>query len=366
MRQIAIDIRKLQDFGIGTYIATLLRAAHQLNGEFQFTALHAPDEDTSAIPPDIKTLPEKARLYSPGEPFQLGSTVRSNRFDLLHCPHYVTPYFAGAPVAVTIHDLIHLRLPEQLPSYAAKLYARHFIGKAIRKARVIFTVSEFSKQDILQSYDRNPDDIVVTHNVIDTREFADLTQLEAPAALPRNYVLYTGNNKPHKDIPTALEAFALFRKRMGADWHLCFAGGTFADEKAGAALLSRVEELKIADAVHFLGYLPRKQLLAVLRSASIFIFPSRYEGFGLPPLEAMAAGVPVVASRAASLPEVLGEAALYADPGDVAMFSHQMETIATDNHLAEDLKVAGISNCRRFSFDTFVERLKAGYLKGLA
>jgi glycosyltransferase involved in cell wall biosynthesis len=370
VKKIGIDIRKLTDYGIGTYIRTVLAAAAESKNH-RFIALHKKGEDLIGLPEGIERAVEPSRLYSLGEPFSLSRSARRLGLDLLHCPHYVAPMPARTPFVVTIHDLIHLRFPQYLPGWRARQYAKFFLRRAARKARLVFSVSQFSKNDLLSEYDIDPDKVVVTHNVIDPLEY-ELSEEEIARRLkqiplvPEKYVLYTGNNKPHKDLGTALRAFAGFRKRMGREWTFCFAGATFADNTEGAAMLRLVEELGIADAVVFHGFLSRPHLIALIKRARLFLFTSRYEGFGLPPLEAMAAGVPVVSSNAASLPEVLGEAALFAEPGDDLMFAANMAKLIEDNELRTEMIEKGRKNCRRFTLQNFAETLLAGYERGLS
>lgn len=365
LKRIGLDIRKLRDFGIGTYIQGLLRLAAEEKG-YQFVALHKPDEDLSTVPDSVERYPESSGLYSLKEPFSLAAAARKLKLDLLHCPHYVTPLWSRTPVAATIHDLIHLRFPRYLPNLAARAYARFFLGRAARKSALVFADSEFAREDIAREFGIDPGRILVTWIPVDKAEFEFSSEesgrrLNEIEDLPAEYVLYTGNNKPHKNLETALRAFAGFRRRAGKQWHFCLAGGTFSDAGKGAEILRLVEELRLAEAVRFLGYLDREVLVAVMKRASMFIFPSMYEGFGLPPVEAQAAGVPVVSSNASSLPEVLGEGALFADPDDEAMFAHNMERIAGDGELRARLIKNGRANCGRFAFEDFSRRILEGY-----
>lgn len=369
MARIGIDIRKIRDFGIGTYIRNLVSGLHSRAHGHDFVLLHAPDDPAPELPATMERASEPSGLYSLREPFSLGRTARRLKLDLLHCPHYVTPFRPGCPVAVTIHDLIHLLFPAYLPNPLARFYAAYFLRRAVRRSAVVFTVSEGSRADILARLPATAGRVLVTPNALDPACFAppeatDIAVLLERIGIRTPYILAVGNNKPHKNLAAALEAFAIFRRRAGAAWSLVYAGGSFTDPHAGAAMLSRVEEGGMADSVVFAGYLPTVELHRLYAGAAMFIFPSLYEGFGLPPLEAMALGAPVVASNRSVMPEILGDAALLTDP-EPALLAAALERLAEDDSLRADLIARGRTRARQFTLDRLVETTLDGYLRAL-
>jgi len=167
MSLIGIDVRKLGDFGIGTYIRNLLAGLSELDQEHKYLLLRKAETDPTELPAGMESSVERSGLYSPTEPWRLGWSARRAGLDLLHCPHYVTPFLAGCPVAVTIHDLIHLLFPRYLPGRAARRYARFFLRQAARKAKVIFAVSNCTRDDILEHLPAREEQIIVTYEAVD-------------------------------------------------------------------------------------------------------------------------------------------------------------------------------------------------------
>ena len=219
------------------------------------------------------------------------------------------------PVVVTIHDVIHLMFPQYLPNRVAFSYAKWSITQAAQRATRVMTVSESSKRDILRFVDTEPDKIDVIYNAYDER-FAmepreeDVVRVRERYQLTDEFVLYAGNVKPHKNLERLIDAFALVRKRGLDHLKLVLIG----DEISKYTALRRaVHQHQLHKYVRFLGYLPEETLAVMYRLAGVFVFPSLYEGFGLPPLEAMASGTPVVTSNVSSLPEVAGDAAVLVD-----------------------------------------------------
>lgn len=370
MARIGIDIRKLKDYGIGTYIQNLLAGIEVEDKENDYVLFHRPDEDITSLPSGMEKVPEKAGLYSLREPFSLGKSARRARLDLLHCPHYVVPYRPGCRLAVTIHDLIHLLFPEHLPGKMARYYAAYFLKRAARKADVIFTVSESSRRDILKHLPAKEEQVVTVYNAVDPlfSKAVDAGRLKAVRGkyrLSTPYVLYVGNDKRHKNLENAIKAFRLFHQTDGSGWTFVLAGGTFEDPVIGASILRQVEESQLADAVVFLGFIPKEDLAVVYAGADIFLFPSLYEGFGLPPLEAMAAGVPVVSSDRSAMPEVLGDAAVLTDPTVPNRMSDAMRGLVSQQQLRDEMIQKGKKQAAKFTWSETVRKTLAGYRKAL-
>ncbi len=363
--RVAIDARKLHDFGIGTYIRNLLRHLARLDHESEFVLLVGEgDLDISAqLGPNFRTVLEPSPNYSIQEQLHIPWTLRRERPDVFHAPHYVLPFGVRCRSVVTIHDCIHLMFPQYLPSRMAYLYARASLWNAATRSSRILTVSEASKRDILHFFDVEPDKIEVVYNAIDERfwnrpDEGDVSRVRERYQLTSRFVLYVGNIKPHKNLVRLIEAFDLVRKRGLDDVKLLIIG----DEISKLPALRRaVHSHKLHKEVRFLGYVRDETLAILYRLASAFAFPSLYEGFGLPALEAMASGTPVVTSNVSSLPEVVDDAAVLVDPYSVDAIADGLIRVLSDPVLAADLSRRGLMRARDFSWERSVARTREIY-----
>ena len=363
--RIGIDARKLHDFGIGTYIRNLLRQLARLDDHTEFVILCRPADRASigALGENFRAVAETARNYSIAEQIRIPLALRREGVTLFHAPHYVLPPLVPCRSVVTIHDCIHLMFPQYLPNRMALAYARVSIALAARRATRVMTVSESSKRDILRFFDVEPDKISVIYNGIDERfglepREEDVARVRERYQLQDPFVLYAGNVKPHKNLERLIEAFDLVRKRGFNQLKLVLIG----DEISKYAELRRaVHSHQLHKYVRFLGYLPEETLAAMYRLAGVFVFPSLYEGFGLPPLEAMASGTPVVTSNVSSLPEVAGGAAILVDPYDPVSIADGVARVLGDASLRQELRVKGLARARQFSWETYIRRVREIY-----
>jgi glycosyltransferase involved in cell wall biosynthesis len=316
-----------------------------------------------ALGPRFEVRVEASAHYSVAEQWRIPLALRQTRVDLFHAPHYVVPRLVGCPYVVTIHDCIHLRFPQYLPHRLAPLYARTMMHVAARGARRVLTVSQASKVDILHYLKIPADRVEVIYNAPDAR----LTAPPAPDEIARTrdrylltspFILYTGNIKPHKNLDRLIEAYAELRRRGIEDHKLLIIG----DEVSKYPNLRRlVHRFQLHQHVRFLGFVPDATLAALYRLAAVFVFPSLYEGFGLPPLEAMAAGVPVITSNVSSLPEVVGDAALLIDPMDTGSIADALARVLGDPILRGDLIRRGQARAATFSWDRSAARVHEVY-----
>ena len=363
--RIGIDARKLHDFGIGTYIRNLLRHLGRLDHETEFVVLARPSdcEAMKSLGENFRAVPETAPNYSVAEQIRIPLAVRREGVTLFHAPHYVLPPLVTCRSVVTIHDCIHLMFPQYLPSRLALTYARASINLASRRATRVLTVSHSSKRDILRFVDVTPDKIDVIYNAYDERfgvepREEDVIRVRDRYQLHDEFVLYAGNVKPHKNLERLIDAFDLVRKRGLGHLKLVLIG----DEISRYAALRRaVHSHQLHKYVRFLGYLPEETLAVMYRLAGVFVFPSLYEGFGLPPLEAMASGTPVVTSNVSSLPEVAGDAAVLVDPYHAEAIADGIERVLCDEALRRDLRVKGLARARQFSWEDSARRVRKIY-----
>ena len=363
--RIGIDARKLHDFGIGTYLRNLLRHLARIDGDTEFVVLCRPDDRPAveSLGVNFRPVAETAGNYSVAEQLKVPLALGRERVTLFHAPHYVLPPLVRCRSVVTIHDCIHQMFPQYLPNRAALVYAKAALGLAARRATRVMTVSESSKRDILRFVDVAPEKIDVIYNAYDERFAvepceADVVRVRERYQLHDEFVLYAGNVKPHKNLGRLIEAFDLVRKRGLDRLRLVIIG----DEVSKYAALRRaVHQHQLHKYVRFLGYLPEETLAVMYRLAGVFVFPSLYEGFGLPPLEAMASGTPVVTSNVSSLPEVAGNAAILVDPYDPAAIAEGIARVLTDETLRRDLRCKGLARARVFSWEQSIRRVREIY-----
>lgn len=299
--------------GIGTYLQNLLPA---LGESFELTLLGDPVELAEA---GGRTIPTGIPIYSVAELLRLPALVP--RCDVFWSPHYNVPWLPvrSKTRLVTIHDVFHLAHFSAL-SLPQRGYATLAFRAATHLSGHIITVSEFSKTEIHRYLDVPSEQVTVMPNGVNHTLFNDQTDANRQRTvrekhdLPSRWLLYVGNVKPHKNLITLVKAFALLPEAL-SDRHLVIVGqreGFITGDTELAQVLQ--DNPSLSQRVHFTGFVEQDDLPVLYRLAELFVFPSKYEGFGLPPLEAMACGCPVVISDRASLPEICGSAADYANP----------------------------------------------------
>jgi glycosyltransferase involved in cell wall biosynthesis len=365
--RIAIDARKLHDFGIGTYIRNLLKYLARLDQDTEYVLLCRPQDREAVLRlgPNFRPVVEHSKPYSLREQIMVPAHLLMEHADLFHEPHYVLPPLVPCRSVVTIHDCIHLMFPQYLPNRIAYGYARASLWAAARRAERILTVSETSKADILRYCDVPADRIVVVHNAIDDR-FNTPPTAEAIQRVRERYqldgpfALYVGNIKPHKNLERLIDAFHIVLRSGYERLRLLIIG----DQISKYPRLRRaVDKYKLHKHVRFLGFVQDDTLAALYRLATVFVFPSIYEGFGLPPLEAMASGTPVVTSNTSSLPEVAGDAAVLVDPYSAESIADGITQVLSDESLRQQMSAKGLARAREFSWESSVQRIRDVYVE---
>jgi glycosyltransferase involved in cell wall biosynthesis len=266
-----------------------------------------------------------------------------------------------------VHDLVVLKYPQ----YQFFTRVRHIGGwlRRLHRADAIVAVSENTRRDILELLDVPPEKVHVIYQGYNADLFRpDLPQREVERVLQLYhlrvpYFLYLGTLEPRKNLVRLIQAFALLRKKGPSPIHLVLAG-----QKGWAYnnIFEEIRRLGLHDYVSYLGYVADEDLPGLIKGAMALAYPSLYEGFGIPPLEAMAMGTPVLTSNVASLPEVVGEAALQVDPEDVEAMAAALERLYNDEALREDLKLKGWEQARRFSWDRAAQQMMELYGKLLS
>lgn len=350
-KTIAIDARMIESSGIGTYIKTCLKS-----GLYKY-ALGDP-EVIKKYDEKIEVIPFNAKIYGIKE--QLSFPRRKLKklgIDLLHVPHYNVPLFYRGKIITTIHDLTHLYFPEFLPNKFARIYANFMLKKAAKKSDKILTVSEFVKGEIVKHFNVSPEKVQVTYNscnkgfrVKEKNEFAYLYK-KYNIDENKKILLYVGNLKPHKNLETLISAYKFIDNPENVV--LLLVGKAFGE----TALETMIDSAKKGSVVAT-GAVSQDELVDLYNLADLFVFPSLSEGFGIPPLEAMACGTPVVCSNATSIPEVVGDAAILFDPKNEQEIATAINRVLSNETLATELINKGFERIKLFDEDKIISQIK--------
>ena len=342
-KTIGIDARMIEMSGIGTYIQHLMGV-----GIYDYALGN--EEEIRRYDSDVRVIPYDATIYSPKEQLRFpNKAVKSAGIDIMHFPHYNVPISYRGKYLTTVHDLTHIVLPEFLGGKIKYLYAKFLMRQALRRADHIFTVSNNSKKDILKYFRIPEDKISITYNAIDDdfrlKDKTEIDYLYDKYDIPRGkkLLLYVGNLKPHKNLSTLLKAL---KKLNRDDVYLLLVGKAF----RSVDLDEQEKQMGIKDKVIHTGMVSKEELIDLYNLADLFVFPSLYEGFGIPPLEAMACGTPVIASNNSSIPEVVGEAAVLFNGKNAKELSDQIEVVFNDNTMREELIKKGRLQCKKFNW----------------
>jgi glycosyltransferase involved in cell wall biosynthesis len=343
----------------------LLKALVEVEEENEYV-LFSPDP----APPDLASNPRFTCLLTPlpafarrkvtteklvWEQYSAPSAARKAKVDLLHVPYFAPPYFSRVPSVTTIHDVIPIRLPIYQSSPRMRAYLK-LVGRAAHKASLIIAVSQHAKQDMMDALHLPAERIRVIYEAAgeEYRPITDpdtLAKARARYGVGERYIFYLGGLELRKNVPTLVRAFAhLYRELNDPGLQLLIAGNPdaktgplFPDPRPVAADLGMTGQI-------IYRYIEEEDKPAMYSGASLFVFPSSYEGFGLDPLEAMSCGAPVVCSNRTSLPEVVGDAALTFDPDNTGQLVAAMRSVLTNPALAADLRARSLQQAARFNW----------------
>ncbi|MBU0494107.1 MAG: glycosyltransferase family 4 protein [Chloroflexi bacterium] len=368
--RIGIDARLIyyRQAGIGQYTQSLIGGlARVCAPEDEFVILQH-RKDTHALRPGVKTPAANFRRRSTWTPchhrleqLALPLEIWPLKLDLLHSPDYIPPFRRNCRSVITVHDLAFLHYPEHLTGDSLRYYGQ--IDRAVCDAEGIIAVSHSTQRDLMNLLGVPAHRVTVVHEaanqVFRPLAVADLAPVRARYDLPEQFILFLGTIEPRKNLPTLIQAYRLLRLHGGpAVSPLVVAGakGWLFD-----SVFALVEQLGLADHVLFTGSVPWSDVPAFYNLATVFCFPSLYEGFGLPPLEAMACGTPVVAADVSSIPEVVGDAGLLVDPNDAEALSEALGRVLQDEALRQDLHHRGLARAAEFSWDRAARETLAVY-----
>jgi glycosyltransferase involved in cell wall biosynthesis len=351
--------------GISSYIYNLLHHLPATAPEMEYTVFL--NEGRYQAPPGLRLKVSRLPTNHPPvrilwEQALLPWIARSEGLDLYHSTAFVGPVASNCPFVTTVHDLSFLYYPDRFRSLRRR-YLQVFARISVRRARRVIAVSESTKRDLVSVYDISPAKIDVVHNGVDA-SFRPLPADQVAAfrqqkGLPDRFVLFVGTLEPRKNVVRLVEAYARLPKGRPP---LVLVGGKgwFYDE-----IFRRVEAMELTDEVHFSGFVPAEDLPLWYNAADLFVYPSIYEGFGLPALEAMACGTAVITSTASSLPEVVGKAGKLVDPTDTEALATAMEQVLGDREMQEQMQAAGLVQAEGFSWEKTARQTVDSYRHAL-
>ncbi len=363
--------RSFRRAGVSHYIEQVLLHLAQIDPTNHYTVYTTRGLDQAALglPANFVVKPSRLPTINPRVriPWEQGIAPLMLRgtADLYHGCLNVAPLLSPVPTVITIHDLAFIRFPQTFRAYN-RIYLDLATRLSARRASRILAVSEHTKREVVGLLGIPPERVIVTPNAARSHfrppAPAAIEQLRARYGLPERFVLYVGTLEPRKNLTTLLEAFALVSRSV-PDVPLLIGGGK---GWMCEPIFVRLEQLNLRDRVKFAGYIPEEELPLWYAAATVFVFPSIYEGFGMPPLEAMACGTPVITSNTSSLPEVVGDAGLMVAPTDPIALAEAIRRVLVDADLRAELRQRGLVRARRFSWADTAAKTLAAYREVVA
>jgi glycosyltransferase involved in cell wall biosynthesis len=370
--KVAIDIRRITEFGVGTYTRNVVRALSRIDHSNQYFLVGPPQRvsEIGPLPASFKTIPLHDEGSSAKGYLEFRAILKRLQCDLVHIPHlYWMPRTLPCPYVMTVHDLLEHMYQARAHSSLRRSLHLHFTRRVLKGAGRILAVSNFTKSEIESVFGIPASRIEVVYNAIDERFLrghatdADRQILAERYLIKYPFLLYAGRISPHKNLVRIIEAFSALKAELEKedkfpDLKLIIIG----DELSKHPDLRRtVIRGGVQNDVRFLGFIPIEMLRVFYDAAKIFVFPSLYEGFGLPPLEAMAHGTPVVTSNSSSLPEVVGNAAVLVNPENVFEIMRALLRLLLDQPMRDEIKKRCYEQAKKFSWDASARRILEVY-----
>ncbi|MBT3705034.1 glycosyltransferase family 4 protein [Candidatus Peregrinibacteria bacterium] len=365
--KIGIDCRMFSSnfTGIGRYTAELVKNLEKdpKSKTHEFVLFFNEPEFSSYKPtkPNFKPILVDAPHYSLKEQTKFLGQLNEQNLDLMHFTHFNAPIRYKKPFIVTIHDLTHTLFPgRKMRALPYRMAYKKVIKNAVKKATHIIAVSENTKKDLIRIHKTNPEKI---HTIYEgaNKEFhqlkpAELKTLKTPN-IKEPFLLYTGVHRYHKNLPRLIKAFSLIaHKNRNLDLVITGKPDPLYPEAEEAT-----KQFHLENRIHFTGLVPEDELIALYNLAEAYVFPSLYEGFGLPVLEAFACGTPVVASNVSSIPEIAGKAALLFDPENPKDIAEKIQKLLKSHSLQNDLRQKGLARVKAFSWQKMAKEILSLY-----
>lgn len=352
---IGIDARPLigNKSGIGNYLEQILRVWAKSSKQNDYYLFAHKDFN---LPSELRSIGKIVLPLKPGTIWvQTAIPYLLDRYniDLFWGPNYSIPLIRPkkTKAVITVHDMVSFVYPETLPAKTV-IHNRFGLPMYLHHADYVITESESTKRDILRFLDYPHSRVDITLLGVNQRFFQNISerdQILRKHDIDFPYILSVGTIEPRKNLIGVIQAFFRLLKGHTVEHRLVVVGANGWKYSAVYELLESHPELK--ERIYFLGYVPDEDLPALYQGASLFVYPSFYEGFGLPPLEAMASGVPVIASNVSSIPEVVGDAGLLVNPYSIDEMANAIERILTNQELAYTLSKTGLERARTFTWD---------------
>ncbi len=362
----------MTEFGVGTYIRNIVRTLCRLDHENEYFLIGPPAkvQEIGTLPPNFHHVSAVAPERTLQGYREFRAALKGLNCDVVHIPNlFSIPRFMPCPYVMTVHDMLeHMSLAHQQTSLWGSCHMQ-MTGRVLRGASRIFAVSNFTRTEIEKLFEIPSSRVEVVYNAIDERFLrghaspADRELIAERYQVTYPFLLYAGRISPQKNVVRMIEAFSalkteLEKEQAYPDLKLIIIG----DDLSGNPDLRRtVIRSGVQNDVRFLGFIPIEVLRIFYDSAKVFVFPSLYEGFGLPPLEAMVHGTPVVTSNATSLPEVVGNAAVLVNPENVFEIMRALHRVLMDKALRDRMKERGYKQAARFSWENSVRRVQEVY-----
>jgi glycosyltransferase involved in cell wall biosynthesis len=368
--KIGIDFHSAEQAGSGncTYIRNLVESLIDLNTDNEYFLYI-----TDSAYPYYRKFDNRRNIYirplagkdAPRRLLSLGLKTYHDRIDILHVQYVAPPFFRGKLV-VTIHDISFLHYPKYF-AFGKRVYLKYLVPYTLRKSHQIITVSEFSRQDIIRTYHVPADKIQLTPEAAHPRFIPDTILQEQKALLRKlgiqdKYLLFVGRLDVRKNISALISAFSMIKRTKAIPHQLVIAGR---QDFLRGPLQKQILAEDILPHVVFTDFVPEELLPTLYAHAEVFVYPSFYEGFGLPVLEAMASGCPVIASNTSSLPEITGDAGLLVNPHQPEKLAQAIWMVISDGILRESLRRKGLERSRKFNWRETAERTISVYKKAV-
>jgi glycosyltransferase involved in cell wall biosynthesis len=365
--RIAIDARLgyyIQG-GIPQYTRNLIHALASIDQENAYLIFQRrADHRTLISQQNFRRVSLWTPSHHPLEQYLLSlELLTQSNIDVIHWTDFIPPFRYRRPNVITVHDLHFLLYPHFLTRDSARYYG--LIDRAVRRANHIIAVSEATKQDLVRLTGTPNNKITVIYEAAESIYFPihdqkALEHIKAQYHLSDQYILFVGTIEPRKNLKTLVQAFDILLKNYKPQVNLAIVGkpGWLYED-----VYQLVEELSLQDCVKFLGHVPTADLPLLYNAAQMLILPSFYEGFGLPPLEAMSCGIPVIVSDTSAMPEVVGDAALRVDPEDTEGFAVAMWRFLSDQDLRADMIAKGTKRAKSFSWTRAAQETSEIYRK---
>ncbi len=346
---IDLSIVKVNRAGSGLYAAGLYEALLQIDQEDEFHVFSAPRAEGVGFQSSLRRKVENFYHDIAWKHAVLPLQASRAHVDILHEPNFISPLITGCPVVVSILDIAVLKMPDYFSRWFRN-YARLLLPRSAHSASRILTISEYSKQEIVNVLGIPEEKIVVTYLDVSPRftplSEAQISPLLAKYEIKQPFILSVCTLEPRKNILRLIQAYAQFKKR-GFPHQLIHVG---ARGWQYAEILVEVERLGLQNDVQFLNHIPLDDLVAFYNGAAVFVYPSLYEGFGLPVLEAMRCGCPVITSNTSSLPEVIGDAGIMVDPLSTDQIAEALESVLSRAMKMESMRHASLEKAKQFSW----------------